>query len=60
MVNTSFFFLLSIYSNKLYGKIGYRTQIGMRNFIQAQASRVFGAILGFDYQNFLGSPYMTS
>ena len=37
-------FLLWKYSDKLYGKIDYRTQIQMSNFIQVQASLVFAAI----------------
>ena len=40
-------FLLSKYSDKLYGNIDYRTQIEMINFIQVQASLVFPAISEF-------------
>ena len=40
-------FLLSKYSDKLYGDIVYRTQTGMSNFIQVQASLIFAAISEF-------------
>ena len=40
-------FLLSKYSDKLYGNIVYRTQIEMSNLIQVPASLVFAAISEF-------------
>ena len=40
-------FLLSKYSDKLYGIIVYRTQIEMSNFTQVSVSLVFAAILKF-------------
>ena len=40
-------FHLSKYSDKLYGKIVYKMQTEMRNFIQVLASLVFAAISEF-------------
>ena len=42
-------FLLSKYSDKLYGNIDHKTQIEMSNFIPQ--------FQNFDFQDFLGSPY---
>ena len=40
-------FHLSKYSDKLYGNIVYKMQIGMSNFIQVSASLVFATISKF-------------
>ena len=47
-----------INNGKLYGNIVYKMQIEMSNFIQVPASLVLPRFQNFDFQDFLGSPYI--